>query len=81
MYAVEPFNTTGEQGLILEHGSSNSSNIYRVTGATTSQKHVPKSNSSRSERKWRATSKSAMRPFPSPNVGPPHAGETLPGRR
>ena len=38
VYAVEPFNTTGEQGLIKNMGPSNSSNIYRVTGATTSRK-------------------------------------------
>ena len=35
---MEPFNTTGEQGLIKNMGPSNSSNIYRVTGATTSRK-------------------------------------------
>lgn len=31
-YAVEPFNTTGEQGLIENLPPRNSSNIYRVTG-------------------------------------------------
>ena len=38
VYAVEPFNTTGKSGLIENIGSSNSSNIYRVTGLTTSRK-------------------------------------------
>ena len=38
VYAVEPFNTTGSQGLVKDIGASNSSNIYRVTGATTSRK-------------------------------------------
>ena len=31
VYAVEPFNTTGESGLIKNIGERNSSNIYRVT--------------------------------------------------
>ena len=38
VYAVEPFNTTGKSGLIENIGSPHSSNIYRVTGATTSRK-------------------------------------------
>ena len=38
VYAVEPFNTTGESGLIENIGSPSSSNIYRVTGLTTSRK-------------------------------------------
>ncbi len=32
-YAIEPFNTTGEQGMIENINPANSSNIYRVTGA------------------------------------------------
>jgi|TARA_B100001142_G_scaffold321395_1_gene367964 methionyl aminopeptidase len=38
VYAVEPFNTTGKSGLIENIGSHSSSNIYRVTGLTTSRK-------------------------------------------
>ena len=38
VYAVEPFNTTGKSGLIENIGSPSSSNIYRVTGLTTSRK-------------------------------------------
>ena len=38
VYAVEPFNTTGKSGLIENIGSAHSSNIYRVTGLTTSRK-------------------------------------------
>jgi methionyl aminopeptidase len=38
VYAVEPFNTTGESGLIENIGRPHSSNIYRVTGLTTSRK-------------------------------------------
>ena len=38
IYAVEPFNTTGKSGLIENMGSPSSSNIYRVTGLTTSRK-------------------------------------------
>ena len=38
VYAVEPFNTTGSSGLIENIGSPTSSNIYRVTGLTTSRK-------------------------------------------
>ena len=38
VYAVEPFNTTGSSGLIENIGSPHSSNIYRVTGLTTSRK-------------------------------------------
>ena len=38
VYAVEPFNTTGSSGLIENIGSPHSSNIYRVTGHTTSRK-------------------------------------------
>jgi methionyl aminopeptidase len=38
VYAVEPFNTTGPSGLIENIGSASSSNIYRVTGLTTSRK-------------------------------------------
>ena len=38
VYAVEPFNTTGCSGLIENIGSPSSSNIYRVTGLTTSRK-------------------------------------------
>ena len=38
VYAVEPFNTTGKSGLIENIGSPISSNIYRVTGLTTSRK-------------------------------------------
>jgi len=38
VYAVEPFNTTGESGLIENIGAPGSSNIYRVTGLTTSRK-------------------------------------------
>ena len=37
-YAIEPFNTTGESGLIKNLGASNSSNIYRITGLTSSKK-------------------------------------------
>ena len=38
VYAIEPFNTTGKSGLIKNLGQSNSSNIYRLTGLTTSRK-------------------------------------------
>ena len=38
IYAVEPFNTTGKSGMIANMGKHNSSNIYRVTGFTTSRK-------------------------------------------
>jgi len=38
VYAVEPFNTSGSSGLIENIGSPSSSNIYRVTGLTTSRK-------------------------------------------
>lgn len=38
VYAVEPFNTTGKSGMIENIGSASSSNIYRVTGLTTSRK-------------------------------------------
>ena len=38
VYAIEPFNTTGSSGLIENIGPSHSSNIYRVTGLTTSRK-------------------------------------------
>ena len=38
IYAVEPFNTTGSSGMIENIGSPHSSNIYRVTGLTTSKK-------------------------------------------
>ncbi|MDG1551987.1 MAG: M24 family metallopeptidase, partial [Candidatus Poseidonia sp.] len=38
IYAVEPFNTTGSSGMIENIGSPHSSNIYRVTGMTTSKK-------------------------------------------
>ena len=38
IYAVEPFNTTGASGLIENIGRPHSSNIYRVTGATTYRK-------------------------------------------
>ena len=38
VYAVEPFNTTGESGMIENIGRPTSSNIYRVTGLTTSRK-------------------------------------------
>ena len=37
-YAIEPFNTNGEQGLIENIGSSNSSNIYRITGSVSWRK-------------------------------------------
>ena len=37
-YAIEPFNTTGDQGLIKNVGQANSSNIYRVTGNTSWRK-------------------------------------------
>ncbi len=32
VYAIEPFNTTGQSGLIKNVGAMNSSNIYRITG-------------------------------------------------
>ena len=38
VYAVEPFNTTGTQGLIENVEPNNSSNIYRVTGQTSWRK-------------------------------------------
>ena len=38
IYAVEPFNTTGKTGMIENIGGRESSNIYRVTGNTTSRK-------------------------------------------
>jgi methionyl aminopeptidase len=38
IYAVEPFNTTGKTGMIENIGGRESSNIYRVTGNTTSKK-------------------------------------------
>ena len=38
VYAIEPFNTTGSSGMIKNLGKSNSSNIYRLTGNTTSRK-------------------------------------------
>ncbi len=38
IYAVEPFNTSGASGLIENIGRPHSSNIYRVTGATTYRK-------------------------------------------
>jgi methionyl aminopeptidase len=38
VYAVEPFNTTGKTGMIENIGGRESSNIYRVTGNTTSKK-------------------------------------------
>ena len=38
VYAVEPFNTSGASGLIENIGRPHSSNIYRVTGATTYRK-------------------------------------------
>ena len=39
VYAVEPFNTTGESGMIENIGRPNSSNIYPgTTGLTTSRK-------------------------------------------
>ena len=38
VYAIEPFNTTGKTGMIENIGSRESSNIYRVTGITTSRK-------------------------------------------
>ena len=38
IYAIEPFNTTGPSGMIENIGSPHSSNIYRVTGMTTSKK-------------------------------------------
>ncbi|MAL64688.1 MAG: type II methionyl aminopeptidase [Candidatus Marinimicrobia bacterium] len=37
-YAIEPFNTNGEQGLIENIGSPNSSNIYRITGSVSWRK-------------------------------------------
>ena len=43
VYAIEPFNTTGASGLIENIGRPNSSNIYRVTGLTTSRKASKKS--------------------------------------
>ncbi|HIG02757.1 MAG TPA: M24 family metallopeptidase [Candidatus Poseidoniales archaeon] len=41
-YAVEPFNTTGEQGLIENVPPRNSSNIYRVTGNMSWRKAISK---------------------------------------
>jgi methionyl aminopeptidase len=38
VYAIEPFNTTGKTGMIENIGGRESSNIYRVTGNTTSKK-------------------------------------------
>jgi len=38
VYAIEPFNTTGKTGMIENIGGRESSNIYRVTGITTSRK-------------------------------------------
>ena len=38
VYAIEPFNTTGKTGMIENIGGRESSNIYRVTGNTTSRK-------------------------------------------
>lgn len=38
IYAIEPFNTTGSSGMIKNLGNPNSSNIYRITGMTTSRK-------------------------------------------
>ena len=38
IYAIEPFNTTGKTGMIENIGGRESSNIYRVTGNTTSRK-------------------------------------------
>ena len=38
IYAIEPFNTTGPSGMIKNLGNPNSSNIYRITGMTTSRK-------------------------------------------
>ena len=38
VYAIEPFNTTGSSGMIRNLGKPNSSNIYRLTGNTTSRK-------------------------------------------
>ncbi len=38
IYAIEPFNTTGPSGMIKNLGSPNSSNIFRITGTTTSRK-------------------------------------------
>ena len=38
IYAIEPFNTTGSSGMIKNIGNPNSSNIYRITGMTTSRK-------------------------------------------
>ena len=41
-YAIEPFNTNGEQGLIENIGSPNSSNIYRITGSVSWRKALTK---------------------------------------
>ena len=38
VYAIEPFNTSGKTGMIENIGGRESSNIYRVTGITTSRK-------------------------------------------
>lgn len=38
IYAIEPFNTAGNSGLIQNIGAHNSSNIYRITGAVSWRK-------------------------------------------
>jgi len=38
IYAIEPFNTAGDSGLIQNIGAHNSSNIYRITGAVSWRK-------------------------------------------
>ena len=43
-YAVEPFNTTGQEGLIENVSPRNSSNIYRITGDVDWRKALAKKN-------------------------------------
>ena len=38
VYAIEPFNTSGDSGMIKNIGAHNSSNIYRITGAVSWRK-------------------------------------------